>query len=161
MLSLAFATGLAAEDFSEYQIKAAFLLKFAQFTTWPNSSDHDFNVCVYGTDPFQGGLAVIQDKTVGHRKVAIRHPSALPEVMACQLLYVNPAKPEQRAFLLSQLRSVPVLTVSDDPAAWDDDVMIVVSNEPGRVVFRVNLTAARHAGLELSSHMLGLAREVR
>src|ERR1700722_3325777 len=60
----------------EYQIKAAFLLNFAQFVQWPGNTftnaSEPFRIGVLGEDPFGGALEeTMQGETVQNRKIII------------------------------------------------------------------------------------------
>jgi hypothetical protein len=151
-----------AETFSEYELKAAFLYKFAQFVTWPNSPARDrFALCLFGSDPFQGRLASFAGKALNKVPVAVQYPLTLEAAKTCQVLFLNPVRPAELGNWTRELDNLPILTVSDAPGAWGDDVKIALVTEPNRISFRINLTAARQAGLELSSNLLKLAREIK
>ncbi|MGZ8227847.1 MAG: YfiR family protein [Methylococcaceae bacterium] len=153
---------LQASSVSEYELKAAFLLKFAQFTSWPtNSTEEPFNLCIYGSNPFKGSHALFEDKSLNNRQVVIKTPDSEQEIKNCQLLFFNTANEQKLSHVLTQLHDSPTLTISDDATAWDAGVMITMSTEPNRITFRINNTAAREAKLALSSRMLQLAKEVK
>lgn len=151
-----------ADSFSEYELKAAFLYKFAQFVTWPNMPALDrFNLCLFGSDPFRGQLANFEGKALDNLSVAVKYPASLEAAKACQVLFLNPPHRQDLGNWIRELDDLPILTVSDAPGAWDDDVKIVLTTEPNRISFRINLTATHHAGLKLSSNLLKLAREIK
>ena len=152
---------VGAEAFSEYELKAAFLYKFAQFVTWPNSPTGPFTLCLYGADPFSGQLAGFEGKTLNKLPVTVKYPATLEAAKTCQVLFLNPMRPAELANWMRELDDLPILTVSDDPSAWREEVRIVLATEPNRISFRINLTAARRSGLDLSSNLLRLAREIK
>lgn len=59
---------IQAGSYEEYQVKAAFLHKFAKFIEWPStafSSESDpFMLCVSGKDPFGKALDTLQEGKV-------------------------------------------------------------------------------------------------
>ena len=59
------------------------------------------------------------------------------------------------------LAELPVLVVSDAAAMLEQGAMINLRLEDGRIVFDVDLDAARRAGLAVSTKLLRLARYVR
>jgi YfiR/HmsC-like len=64
----------------EYEVKAAFLFRFAQFVEWPaetfkNAAD-PFTYCTIGGDPFRGALErTVNGKTIGERPLRVEHLS--------------------------------------------------------------------------------------
>ncbi|GAB6140031.1 hypothetical protein JCM14076_07600 [Methylosoma difficile] len=153
--------GLSAASMSEYELKAAFLLKFAQFTRWRELPSNQFNLCICGEHPFIDHQNWFAHKTLSNRPVSIQTINVDGDFNNCQILFVNFANQHEMSSLLEGLHNQPVLTVSDSDTAWDAGVMISMSTEPNRVSFRINNSAARAAKLELSALMLQLAKEVK
>jgi hypothetical protein len=149
------------EAFSEYGLKAEFLYQFPKFVTWPKPLAKELALCVYGADPFDGGLAKFEGKTVNQLLVVIKRPATLEAAKACQVLFLNPMPPADLPKCLQMLEDLPILTVSDLPSAWKDGAQIVLVTEPNRVSFRINLSAANRAGLALSSQLMRLARDIK
>lgn len=150
-----------AEAFSEYELKAAFLYKFAQFVIWPKAPTGPFTLCLYGPDPFGGQLAGFEGKSLHNIPVTVKYPVSLETAKNCQVLFLNPMHHTELANWLQKLDDLPILTVSDNPSAWGEAVKIVLTTEPNRISFRINLTAARRSGLEISSNLLKLAKEIK
>jgi len=63
--------------------------------------------------------------------------------------------------LRTALAALPVLVVSDAATMLDQGAMINLQIEDGRIVFDVDLDAARRVGLAVSTQLLRLARFVR
>ncbi len=146
----------------EYELKSAFVYKFAQFTAWPAEPPlREFNLCLLGGNPFEGALEKFQGKSLKEVTVKFKHAASAEAARGCQLVFLNPSSSGELTQWVATLQALPILTVSDHPDAFRKNVIIVLSVEPNRVAFSVNATAARAAGLSLSSQMLQLAREVR
>jgi hypothetical protein len=67
----------------EYKVKAAFLLNFTKFVTWPPAAfereQSPVSICVLGEDPFGRALDQIVDgEAVNGRKVVINGSAARP-----------------------------------------------------------------------------------
>ena len=77
---------------------------------------------------------------------------------ACQVLFIADADNLDRE--LAGLANAPVLTVGDEEGMAARGVMIELIREGPRIAFKINLNAARPAGLTISSQLLKLAREV-
>jgi hypothetical protein len=59
--------------------------------------------------------------------------------------------------LLQQLAATPVLTITDSTGLADRGIMIEMRRQGPRIVFDVNLAAARKANIDFSARLLKLA----
>lgn len=148
----------------EYQVKAAFLLNFAKFVTWPDDAFPDANapvtICVYGRDPFGRTLDdVVQGETIDQRKVAVRRIEDLPKAQSCQAVFFENEERDLPDILGRLGRSI--LTVGEGEKFLRAGGMIGFLLENRRVRFDINQTAAEKAGLKLSSRLLSVARSVQ
>lgn len=150
-----------AADITEYELKAALLYKFAQFTTWRSLPATEFTLCVLGENPFGDELDKLVEKKLFQLPVKIKHPASAEAARPCQIAYLNPDGRRELAKWVGAFGILPILTISDAPDAWREEVMIVFTVEPNGVKFKINLTAARAAGFTLNAQMLRLAQEVR
>jgi hypothetical protein len=151
---------------TEYQVKAAYLSKFGKFVEYPPSvrplPDDKFYVCIIGRDPFGAVLdTAVQGETVGRAAVAARRITRIEDAPGCRVLFISASEDAKLKAILAGLRQAPLLTVSDLPDFTRRGGMIRFVIEGNRVRFDVNLTAARAAGLNLSSDLLQLAVAIR
>ena len=156
--------GTAADETTEYQVKAAFLLNFSKFVEWPPSAFPDANapmtICVLGDDPFGTALdRVIAGDSVDGRRLAVQRLKnrALPP-KSCQVLFVSASEKSD----IKNLAGLEpgVLTVGEGANFVRDGGMIGFVLENRRVRFDINQTVAESAGLKLSSKLLSVARRV-
>jgi hypothetical protein len=159
-LLLACAQTACPQPLTEYRLKAAFLYNFALFTDWPADTDTPLNLCIYGTDPFGKEIDALQDKPVGARVLAVRRTPARGSLKGCQIVFVAPSAITDLPHVLGELHGRPALTVADSPDAAQRGVALNMSVAQNKVSFEANLTAARDAGLNLSSKLLRLATQV-
>lgn len=150
---------------SEYQIKAAFLYHFSQFVDWPEGTFKEANspivYCTIGEDPFHGALeASPNGKTVGARTLQVQHFKQPYEVRGCQILFFGEAEQKHMASITTKLKGNPVLTVGESEHFIQDGGMIGFLLEENKIRFEINLEAAEHARLKLSSRLLALAKRV-
>ncbi len=78
----------------EYEVKAAFLFRFAQFVEWPadtfKGAAEPFTYCTIGDDPFHGALErTLNGKTIGQRALRVEHLNGAGKVDECQVLFVG------------------------------------------------------------------------
>lgn len=156
--------GAAAQSLPdpEHQIEAVFLYHFTQFVTWPS---HAFGqaqaplvVGVLGEDPFGDYLdRVMYGETVNGRPLEVRRYDAADEAASCHILFVGRDEARRLARILPDLQHRPILTVSDAEDFARGGGMIQFVQERGRIRLRINVEAARVAGLSVSSKLLRLA----
>lgn len=147
----------------EYKVKAAFLLNFARFVSWPDGNGHStsFPLCIVGADPFGDALAGIETKTVAGKKVTMRFPaSSSRELGQCRMLFVSQSEESNIGRILKMVAGKPVVTVSDIAGFADAGGIFEFKNQRGRLVFVINNTQAKTMGLSISSSLLNLAVEV-
>jgi len=149
---------------AEYLIKAAFLYNFAKFVEWPSEAFKDnlspINLYILGSDPFGEALTSIRDKTVKGRRLSIKRVNTPEEISGCHILFVSASEKGDLKHVLSVLKNLAILTVSDvEKFAQRGGVInfIVVDN---KIHFEINPDAAQQSGLKISSQLLKLARIV-
>jgi hypothetical protein len=158
---------IAAQQATEYQVKAAYLFNFAKFVKWPPASaeasgEGTFDICVIGHDPFGGALeAIAGGEKINGKAVTTKHVSSPKEAVGCRIIFVSSSEDARVKRLLSDLDKGAVLTVSDMPHFLEKGGMIQFVPQGNRVRFEVNLTAAEKAGLTVSSELLKVATNVR
>lgn len=155
-----------AEDMAqEYQLKAAFLVNFAKFITWPEQAlpvgQQEFILCVVGDDPFGSALAGIERKTVGGRTIRVVKSSSLKKIPDCQMLFISRSEADTLNQLAVNLPSKAVVTVSDLPNFIKAGGHIQLITAGGRLTFAINHTAMKEQGLQASASLLSLASTVQ
>lgn len=152
---------------SEYQVKAAFIYKFATYVRWPPATsaapNTPFVIAVMGKDPFGVTLdAVVHGRSVQGRPVLIRRLGEPKEAPHCDLLFVSSAARADLQEILEALQGSPVLTVSDmDQFAELGGMINLVTNEENEIRFDINKEAIDAARLRAPSQILRLARIVK
>lgn len=156
---------------TDYQVKAAYLARFVKFIEWPDNpspppaggapADEPFPICVLGQDPFGSALdAALAGETFGRHPLVPRRVASAREAAACRVVFIGEGDRALRR-ALTELEGSRVLTVGDQPEFLKRGGMIQFLLEGNRVRFQVNLTAAKKAGLNLSSELLKVAADVR
>ena len=148
----------ADEPVDERAMKAAYLYNFALFAQWPSLPDADFQLCVLGTTPLDAELMRLEGKRVQNGlPITMRWIRPGEPLSGCQVLYVDERNRRTLDSLLQQLAGSPVLTITDAAGLADRGIMIEMRRQGQRLVFDVNLTAARRARLDFSARLLKLA----
>jgi hypothetical protein len=146
----------------EYQVKAAFLLNFARYITWPSDTFSNpaapLTICVPELNPFGPVLEqMVAGETVGERPVEIRTLASPASAAECHVLFVPRTVGEQMERWLAPAQKRPVVTVGEATRFIPAGGIINLLNMDGRIRFEVNGAAARRNGLDVSSRLLALA----
>ncbi|HEX5854397.1 MAG TPA: YfiR family protein [Thermoanaerobaculia bacterium] len=150
----------------DFEIKAAFVVKFAKFVEWPAESpamtEKTLNVCLIGEDTTGEALKRIAARTkVDERPVLVRTLSRAEDARSCAIVYVGSSETERLRPLLSILGKMPILTVGDAEGFAGSGGTIGFYVAEDKVRLEINPDAAAASGLKLSSQLLQLARLVR
>jgi len=157
-------TAHAENDEREYKLKAAFLLNFSKFTTWPNDvftePGQTFDFCVIGEDPFGAALDGLETKKVGGRQVRLHYAKSIAEAPKCHVMFIS--KSEQNDLLQLQGVTVgkPIVTVSDIQGFSRQGGIFEFITRSGRLAFVVNNRRATQNRLQINASLLNLAVEV-
>jgi hypothetical protein len=163
LLWIAYASLLAAEPVAEYQLKAAFLHRFAQFVEWPadRAATTPIVIGVVGTDPFGPYLDdLVAGDQLGTHPFEIRRYRQPADVDACDILFVSRSELLRLKEILAHIDHRPTLTVSDIEDFARHGGVIELATERNRVVLKINVEAAKSANLTLSSKLLRSAQVV-
>jgi len=168
VLTLSFISSLwaASPDALENEVKAAMIFNFTKFVDWPAASLADskapFVVGLVGEDDLTPFVeAAMRDKSVaGHPVRCVRMQAQHPSE-SCQLLLVAKSERKRGAEILRMWQRPGLLSISamDGFVGLGGVIGIVVEDKRAR--FEVNIDAAHRAGLNISSKLLRLARNVQ
>jgi YfiR/HmsC-like len=150
---------------TEYQNKAVFLSQFPNFIEWPDSAfssvTSPFLICVFGDFKFGTSLAEATRSERFHgRKLEVRWLRKIPEVRACQILFVSRSEAARYGQVLAAVANTQILTVGETSDFLKAGGTVCFSFEKEALQFEVNLWAASGAGLKVSSRLLALAKRV-
>ena len=149
----------------EYKVKAAFLYNFTKLVEWPTnafaSDKSPLLVGILGKDPFGKEL---DDLTTGravngHALQLVRF-SAVEQITNCHILFICESERRKLDSILDVTRGKPILTVGD-MKGFETRGMITLVKSNDSINLRINLEAAREAGLQLSSRLIRLDRSLR
>lgn len=149
----------ASEDLAALSAKQTLLYRMADFVRWPKATNSSpgmpLRLCILGKDPFGLSLDRIlsKSKTRSGQGFWLQRyvPSTASEQLkGCQILYVGDMTTAQVSSILTPLRALPVLTVSEGTGQGIVDFV----THDGRASFVVNQALAKQSGLELSSILL-------
>ena len=148
-----------AQPAGEYQVKAVFLFRFAQFVEWPPEVFSDAQapivIGVLGEDPFGGFLdEAVAGERVNRRPLEVRRYRRMDEIGGCHILFIAESEEARLEQILGRLKGRAILTVGDSDGFARRGGMIRFVEEKNRIRFRVNASATRAAHLVISSKLL-------
>ncbi len=147
------------QDVTEPALKAAFIYNLAKFTYWPEeTSPRAFSMCVLGDSAVGEALdrsvkgRILEGKTISVTRLPPNGP-----VQGCRLLYLSGVTKEQSAQILTGLRDMPVLTISDLEGFTELGGIVQFFFERGQLRFIIGMESSKRSGLQLSAKLLALA----
>lgn len=157
-LLLGGATAAQQAPLPEASIKAAFLLRFADYVEWPPAaSTRPLTVCLSRSHQFGPTVATLAEQTRSKgRAVVVRGLDPATPGTGCDIAYLE----ADDYMLLDPLSKLPVLTVGDAPGFCHKGGIINFRTIRGRVRFEIGLDNARRAGLSIHAQLLQLATVV-
>lgn len=167
-LSLAVSTRAQAQEGPslEYEVKAAFLVKFAMFVQWPtNALPLDVQVPlvvgILGEDPFGEKFDQwLRNERINGRPVQVRRAREAAGLVDCHIVFISASERTRLAELIAAFRERPILTVADEPGFASRGGMIGFFKESGKVRFEINAVAIESTGLKASSKLLQVGRRI-
>jgi hypothetical protein len=150
---------------SEYQVKAAFIYKFASYVQWPAirgaDSARPFVIGIIGKDPFgQSFDELVRGQSVQRRSVVVKRLQGVEDAVTCDILFISASEKANLRRIFAALHDAPVLTVGDMDQFAELGGMINLTTEENRIRFDINVKAIDRAGLKAASQLLRLARIV-
>jgi len=104
-------------QYSEYEIKAAYIFNFAKFLEWPktNISNDTIILAIYQNDPF----GIVIEKTMVGRKAngkewKIIRTNKLSDLENCHIAFFSDIEKYEMVKILERLKTKPVLTIGDE-----------------------------------------------
>jgi hypothetical protein len=155
----------ADSPLTEYQVKAAFVCKFASYVEWPPQAferpDSPVTIAVAGSDAVYAELvrtATGQQAAEG-RAFVVRRLAPGASLSGVHIVYVARSHAARLAEVLGGTKGQPTLTVTEseqEPAGAVINFVIV--ND--KVRFDISLPTAESSNLKISARLLAVARRV-
>lgn len=144
-------------------LKAAILVNMLMFVDWPQggaqASDR-LSVCYTEDSAVSGELDELAGRLVKNRLLMVSKV-AVTAVGRCHALYVSGSQSSHLARLRAGPLGSGVLLMGDTAGYFQQGVVVNLALDGGRIVFDVDLQAARQAGVTVSSKLLRLARHIQ
>jgi hypothetical protein len=155
-----------AQVSQEYQLKAVFLWRLAQFTDWPGDAfetpSSPIVICVLGEDPFGEALdGAVENETAHGRPLVVQRHRSVDQIRNCHILYISSAFSRRPREIAGALAGKSILTVSDGGgSAGSYESIVRFVTEQNKVRLRIDVKAATAARLVLDPRLLRAAETV-
>ncbi len=153
----------ARAQYSEHEVKAALLLNFARYVTWPvgtfENADTPLTICILGDNQVASQIEkVVKGQHAGARSINVQRIDSASSVKPCQMLFVGKGQATQLN-ALSKRAGAACLTVSDadDFLRHGGTIRFYLSTD-NKVRFEINPRAVTRQQLKPSAALLRLAR---
>ena len=159
--------GFAADSaFTEYQVKALFLMNFTKYVDWPATAFAETNtpitIGVLGSNNFGDELQkAVAGRSVNDRSIVIRQIDNLDAVGRCHILFISNSEKRNLGEILTKIKALPVLTVGETEQFTDQGGIINFVKKDGKIRLEINLVVANEAKLQISSKLLSVADVVK
>jgi hypothetical protein len=146
-----------------YEIKAAFIYNFAQFTQWPDSafasSDSPFVLAFIGDGSLGPALErVLDGKSIAGHPIVLKHLDMTSQISGCHLLFIPESEESHLDDIFNVIGNQPILTVGETTKFMQAGGIIRFFIADGRIRFEIDPDAADKAALRLSSRLMSLAK---
>lgn len=146
---------LWAEPTQSLQLTANFIYRFSQFTHWPPPPRQQLLICIDQHPALLSQFDFLQLPTTF--SVIAFDPQATSH---CDILVLTEFSETDPVYWQALLQQKPVLVITDQAFVYRHIGIIRLFITTEGFNFDVNLARARAHGLQLSSHLLKLARAV-
>jgi hypothetical protein len=147
------------------KVKAAYLLNFTRYVTWPTNAfanaKSPWRIGVLGSaDPLADALdKILQGRTEQGRGFEICRAATVDKLPPCQIVFIAHKDADRRRAALAAFKDKPVLTVGDE-AYFLQDGGIIRFQTTDRVQMSINLDQARAVSLNIQAKMLEVSYAV-
>jgi hypothetical protein len=150
---------------TEYEVKTGFIYNFATFVSWPATAfkgdDDELVLCFASDTPAADVLFNLNNQIIRGRRIKVTAYGQEGCPDASHILYIATQDRTRVQELLGIARGRSILTIGEIEGFTEMGGVINFFEERNRLRFKINIDAAKRAGLTMSSQLLGSAQIVR
>jgi len=148
-----------APEYTEYQIKASYLLNFTRYIDWPSRSFKSTNspmvIGILGQDRFGNDLrTLVQGKRVEGHDLVVRRIETLEQCRDTQILFISSSEKKRIPEIVQSLKGAPVLTVGETDGFLQSGGILNFRLRNKDLFVDINRPAADKVGLRISARLL-------
>lgn len=155
---------LSAQQYTEYDLKAAYIFNFSKFVSWPQAAfeneDSDFNIVVFGDSPITKVLfKAFKGRKILNRDISIKVVYRIEDLPEAHILFVSKEMQLETANLIEEIGEKPILLVGDVVESFCQlGGTINFTSRSSKYQFEINNNAANRSHLRISSKLLALSK---
>ncbi len=143
----------------ENQLKAVYLMHFAELTRWPShqQSNPEFTLCLLGHPPVLKFLKELSQKTIGTRRLTLASQQSISSTSSCQIIYFYNNQDLSQKFLSQFSETLLVGNHQEFITKGGHISFQVIDN---KIKLLINLPKIRNANMDISSKLLRIANVI-
>ncbi len=163
LLALVFSKA-RGQQYTEYDLKAAYVYNFSKFVEWPNSvfDNHKspFVITVFGDNPIVPVLhKALNSKHIKGRDIKIRVIYSVQDIGHTHILFVSRNYQALVGDIINSSQNKPILVVGDVVENFCQAGGIInFTPKSSKYRFEINYQSAQNSKLKISSKLLALSR---
>lgn len=153
--------GSATPPLDERAVRAAYIYNLAKYVTW-HGDQKELILCQVG-DPLTGEIfqKLLAGKSTGERVVRVVLSPSEDKLSNCNVVYVDDADARKTNTILAKTHGRDVLTIGQSDAFTRAGGIASLVRSNDQIQIQINLGEARQDGIEISSHVLNIAKIVQ
>jgi len=153
-----------AQNFTENEVKAAYIKNICQFVTWPENRivTENFTIVIFGKADINSAIENFFSKiSLNGKPTKIKTITKIDEIIDCDILFINATSNERLAKLLDKAKVKKSLIISDTKGYADYGCHINFYLKNQKVKFEINLNKAVEDGFYIQSLLLDYAKIIK
>ncbi|TRX59509.1 YfiR family protein [Fulvivirga sp. M361] len=141
-----------------YQLHSVYIYSFIKYVQWPNTSDSEFIIGVYGNSPITDHLKKMAAvKKAGDKTIIVKNINNLSNTANLSILFVSKAVSGELDSIIRKMMgsSTLLITEVEGAAAKGSNINFVIRS--GKLAFELNRSAMDRDNLKVSSELTRLA----
>lgn len=153
-----------AQQYTEYDLKAAYLYNFSKFVSWPEnafeSETSNFEITVIGDSPITDVLfKAFGGRKIEGRRITISVVYDIEDLEESHMLFVSRDMQSELSQITTKLGNSPTLLIGDVIEGFCRSGGIInFTRKSSKYRFEINNQSALKANIKISSKLLSLAR---
>jgi len=166
IILILFSVKVRAQQYTEYDLKAAYIYNFSKFVTWPPNTFRNqtskFKIVILGESPITSILnKALKNRKIMGREISIQVIYQVDDLKDAQILFVSKEMQNNLQSISDICLNQPILLIGDVIEGFcQAGGVINFTEKSSKYRFEINNQVAQSSHLKISSKLLALARIV-